>query len=146
MSLGGSVSLRSSDPFDHPLIDLGYLTHPFDLEAIREGARLVERFFSGPAWSDCVIGSLGPGPDDEDAFNEAVRSTISTTWHPVGTTAMGKKGKGEKGVLDSELKVKGVKGLRVVDAGSIPLIPAGHTQAPVYILAERAADIIKASW
>ena len=114
---GGSVSLASSDPFAHPVIDLGYLTHPFDLEAIREGARLLQRFFSGPAWTGYVLAPITPDPETP-AFDEFVRGRINTVFHPVGTTAMSKRGT-KAGVLDPDLKVKGVEGLRVVDAGSI---------------------------
>lgn len=159
---GGSVTLRSSNPFDTPKIDLGYLTHPFDLEAIREAARIIRRFFAGPAWSDYIAAPLALGPDDP-GFDEQVRNAISSTWHPVGGAAMSAKG-AKSGVLDPDLRVKGVKGLRVVDASAFvsgvimlpgfvlteapwqPLIPTGHTQAGVYILAERAADLIKDSW
>ncbi|TEB33980.1 aryl-alcohol oxidase [Coprinellus micaceus] len=140
----GTVALASSDPFARPLIDLGYLTHPFDLEAIREGARLLQRFFSSPAWAGYVLAPITPDPETP-AFDESIRAGISTTFHPTGTTAMSRRG-AKTGVLDPDLKVKGVKGLRVADAGSIPFIPTGHTQAAVYILAERAADLIKSSW
>ncbi|KAF6744686.1 aryl-alcohol oxidase [Ephemerocybe angulata] len=140
----GSVSLASTNPFDHPIIDLGYLTHPFDLEAIREGARILRRFFSGPAWADYIVGPASPEPSSPE-FDAAVKSTISTTFHYVGTTAMSKKG-AKTGVVDPDLKVKGVKGLRVVDAGVIPFIPTAHTMAPTYIIAERAADLIKSAW
>lgn len=112
--VGGSVTLRSSNPFDTPKIDLGYLTHPFDLEAVREGARIVRRFFAGPAWSDYLAAPLTIGPE-EPGFEEQVRDAISSTWHPVGTAAMSAKGS-KSGVLDPDLRVKGVKGLRVVDA------------------------------
>ncbi|KAJ3521273.1 hypothetical protein NMY22_g12382 [Coprinellus aureogranulatus] len=140
----GSVTLRSTNPYDTPKIDLGYLSHPFDLEAIREGARIIGRFFAGPAWSGYVTAPLTVGPDDP-GFDEQVRTLISSTWHPVGTAAMSAKG-AKSGVLDPDLRVKNVKGLRVVDASAFPLIPTGHTQAGVYILAERAADLIKNSW
>jgi choline dehydrogenase len=116
-STGGSVSLASSDPFTHPVIDLGYLTRPFDLKAIREGARLLQRFFSGPAWTGYVLAPITPDPETP-AFDEFVRGRITTVFHPTGTTAMSRRG-AKTGVLDPDLKVKGAKGLRVVDAGSI---------------------------
>ena len=115
--VGGSVKLASSDPFAHPLIDLGYLTHPFDLEAIREGARLLQRFFSAPAWAGYILAPITPNPETP-AFDESIRAGASTTFHPTGTTAMSRRG-AKTGVLDPDLKVKGVKGLRVADAGSI---------------------------
>ena len=110
------MTLRSTNPFEAPKIDLGYLSHPFDMQAIREGARILRRFFAGPAWSDYIAAPLTIGPD-EAGFEEQVRAAILSTWHPVGTAAMSARGAGS-GVLDPDLYVKGVRGLRVVDASA----------------------------
>ncbi|KAF9536329.1 hypothetical protein CPC08DRAFT_652173, partial [Agrocybe pediades] len=81
-----------------------------------------------------------------DAELEAfVRSTTSTLFHPVGTAAMSAKDAGY-GVVDPDLRVKGVDGLRIVDASVLPFLPAAHTQAAVYVFAERASDLIKVFW
>lgn len=110
---------------------------------------------------------MGPDPDvlSKEEFETKVRDSILTISHPVGTTAISPK-RSKHGVVDPELRVKGVRGLRVVDAGVIvsqvssnversftnitslaqPYVPSGHTQAPVYALAERAVDIIRESW
>ncbi|KAJ2935554.1 hypothetical protein H1R20_g1538, partial [Candolleomyces eurysporus] len=143
----GTVKIASNNPLDKPLIDLGYLTHPFDLLAIKEGARIAKRWCEGSAYEGYITGFLGPDPDTlpEKEFDNALRSGAQTWWHPVGTASISPKG-AKHGVLDPELKVKGVKGLRVVDASAIPYVPTAHTQAAVYVLAERASDIIKASW
>lgn len=126
-----------------------------DIAVLTEGFRLVKRFFSGPQWTSPSSSPTGPylyspsfpdpdtTPDAE--FEEFLRQTADTGLHGVGTATMG-SGDGQQGVVDPELRVKGVDGLRIVDASAIPRVPAGHLQVPVYILAERAADLIKASW
>ncbi|KAJ2935555.1 hypothetical protein H1R20_g1540, partial [Candolleomyces eurysporus] len=143
----GTVKIASNNPLDKPLVDLGYLTHPFDLLALKEGARITKRWFEGSAYEGFITGFLGPDPDTlpEREFNNALKAGAGTWWHPVGTASISPKG-AKHGVLDPELKVKGVKGLRVVDASAIPYVPTAHTQAAVYVLAERASDLIKASW
>ncbi|RXW18207.1 hypothetical protein EST38_g7641 [Candolleomyces aberdarensis] len=143
----GSVKIASNNPFDKPLIDLGYLTHPFDLLAFKEGARIAKRWYEGSAYEGYITGFLGPDPDTlpEKEFDDALKAGAGTWWHPVGTASISPKG-AKHGVLDPELKVKGLKGLRVVDASAIPYVPTAHTQAAVYVLAERASDLIKASW
>ncbi|KAF5310450.1 hypothetical protein D9611_012317 [Ephemerocybe angulata] len=143
----GTVKLRSNNPFDPPRIDLGYFNNPFDLEALREGARLAKQFFSAPSWSDYLAAPITADPDAADPapFEDNTRDFVLTTLHPVGTAAMSARGS-KAGVLDPDLRVKGVTGLRVADASSIPLIPTGHPQAAVYALAERAAVLIKSAW
>ncbi|KAJ3517331.1 hypothetical protein NMY22_g13988 [Coprinellus aureogranulatus] len=151
----GSVTLRSSDPFDDPIIDDANLQSPIDIAAFKEGFRLTQRFFSGPQWTSASATPAGPylvsplflDPDTtSDADFEAfLRQTVRTSLHGVGTASMSTRD-GDGGVVDPELRVKGVEGLRIVDASVIPRVPAGHTQVPVYVLAERAADLIKASW
>lgn len=120
-----------------------------------EGIRLVKRFFTGPQWTSpsstpsgpYLTSPLFPDPDTTPAaeFEAFLRQGVDTSLHGVGTAAMSKRN-GKGGVVDPELKVKGVEGLRVVDASVIPRVPAGHTQVPVYVLAERASDLIKAAW
>ena len=110
------MTLKSNNPFDHPKIDLGYLSHPFDIQAIREGARILRRFFAGPAWSDYIAAPLTIGPE-EAGFEDQVCTWILSAWHPVGTAAMSVRGS-KSGVLNPDLRLKGVKGLRVVDASA----------------------------
>ncbi|TEB19309.1 pyranose dehydrogenase [Coprinellus micaceus] len=143
----GSVKLRSSNPFDEPAIDLNLLSHPFDIAAFKEAARIMKRWQSGSAWDNYITGFVGPDPDklsDED-FQRIVRETAVTFLHPVGTARMSSKDS-KTGVVDGELRVKGADGIRIVDASVFPYIPCANTQAPVYILAERAADLIKEAW
>ncbi|EAU87899.2 aryl-alcohol oxidase [Coprinopsis cinerea okayama7 len=143
----GSVRLNSSNPFDNPLIDSGFLTHPYDIEAYKEGYRMIKRFYELPIWKDRITGPFTIDPDvlSDGEFERRVRDELASALHPVGTAAMS-SGRSRTGVVDPELRVKGVRGLRVVDASAIPYVPAAHTQAPVYILAERAVDIIRSAW
>ncbi|KAI0085566.1 aryl-alcohol-oxidase from pleurotus Eryingii [Irpex rosettiformis] len=144
----GSITIQSTNPFDAPVIDAGFFTSEFDVQTMRESIKSMRRFTSAPAWKDWIISEYG---DDfinaqTDAQIEAyARASAETINHASSTAAMGKTGSSGSGsgVLNSDLTVKGTVGLRVVDASAFPFIPAAHTQAPVYILAERAADLIK---
>ncbi|TEB27555.1 pyranose dehydrogenase [Coprinellus micaceus] len=140
----GSVKLRSIDPFDDPLIDLNFFSHPFDMDAIKEGIRTMKRFFTSPAWDGYITGFAGPDPDalSDEEFQNVIKANARTFWHQVGTARMSSKHSAE-GVVDAELNLKGAKGLKIVDASVFPYVPAAHTQAPVYILAERAVHLIR---
>ncbi|RXW22518.1 hypothetical protein EST38_g3333 [Candolleomyces aberdarensis] len=140
-------STFTSNPFDVPIIDLGLLTHPFDLAAIKEGIRIVKKFYSSAAWDGFITGFRGPDPDtlSNQEFEKTVRDSASTFLHPVGTASMSSKNS-KRGVVDHELKLKGATGIRIVDASVFPYVLTAHTQAAVYILAERAADLIRDAW
>ena len=110
---GGSIKLASNNPFDAPLIDPNYFSHPFDIEALAEGVRIAQRWYSGPVWDDQfkITGYFGPDPNNATALKD---STV--VWlHPVGTASMSAR----DGVVDKNLKVKGLDGLRIVDASVI---------------------------
>ncbi|KAI0640466.1 aryl-alcohol-oxidase from pleurotus Eryingii [Trametes meyenii] len=142
----GTVTLNSTDPFDPPVINPNFLSTPFDIAAMRRAIRSVQRFASAPAWRGFLT---GPAADfanvniSDDAQVDAwARAHTSTIWHPVGTARMGPYG--EMGsVVNPDLTVKGTRGLRIVDASVLPLIPAAHPQAALYAFAERMADLIK---
>ncbi|KAJ2931957.1 hypothetical protein H1R20_g5144, partial [Candolleomyces eurysporus] len=143
----GSVKLRSKNPFDNPLIDLGLLSHPFDMAALKEGIRILKKFYSSAAWDGYITGFRGPDPDNlsDEEFEKIIRDSAFTFLHPVGTASMSSK-KSKRGVVDHELKLKGATGIRIVDASVFPYVLTAHTQAAVYILAERAADLIRDAW
>ena len=116
-SLGGSVKLRSNNPFDAPLIDPALLASDFDKAVMREAVRSSLEYFSAPAWNDYVIlpvGGISSNSTDAelDGYNAVVTSTI---FHPVGTASMSPKN-AKDGVVNPDLTVKKVLGLRVVDA------------------------------
>ncbi|KAG6917147.1 hypothetical protein DXG01_003660 [Tephrocybe rancida] len=143
----GTITLNTSDPFDHPLIDPNFLNSEYDLFTLREAIKQSIHFLSAPAWKDYIVGpdfGLQDVTNDEE-FDNYIFNTTRPGLHGVGTASMSARG-AKHGVVDPDLRVKGASGLRVVDASVMPYVPSAHTQAPVYIIAERAADLIKASW
>ncbi|KAJ8516145.1 hypothetical protein ONZ45_g6499 [Pleurotus djamor] len=142
----GSLTLKSSNPWDDPIIDPGFLTSPLDVRLYREAYKAVRRFISAPAFDGYIIGPYGEaGASSDDEIDAYVRKYTTSVWHPVGTAAMSPVNS-NSGVVNPDLTVKGVSGLRVVDASIMPYIVAAHTQAAVYVIAERASDLIKTAW
>jgi choline dehydrogenase-like flavoprotein len=139
----GSVKAASSSIFDAPIADAGFLRNPLDVALLREGVKFTRTLAATEAISALQPFEVVPGADvtsdaDLDAF---VRQSSSTLFHPVGSCKMGPRLEG--GVVDNELRVYGVTGLRIVDASVVPMVPATHTMTTVYAVAERAADIIR---
>jgi choline dehydrogenase len=137
----GWVKLRSADPADSPRIQFNLLQTEDDRAAFRRFIRLTRTFLSTPPADTLFAGEIAPGGDvqsdrDIDAY---VRARIGTAMHPVGTCAMGT---GHDAVLDANLRVHGVQGLRVVDCSVMPTIVGGNTNAPAIMIAEKAADLI----
>ncbi|KAG6847921.1 hypothetical protein H0H93_004868, partial [Arthromyces matolae] len=143
----GNVTLQSSNPFDAPLIDAALLSSQYDRVALHEATKQALQFVEAPAWKDYIVsGDLGLQNVTTDAeLDQYILGVSTVSWHGVGTASMSPKG-AKYGVVDPDLRVKGASGLRVVDASVLPYVPAGHPQAAVYIVAERAADLIKAYW
>ncbi|EAU86932.2 aryl-alcohol oxidase [Coprinopsis cinerea okayama7 len=142
----GSVKLNSTNIYDSPLIDLGLMKSGFDWYGLREAVRASRRFFAAPAWQDYQLTLLPPfDTDNDEQLDEGIRDLVTGALHPVGSASMSPKG-AQWGVVDPDLRVKKVRGLRIVDASVMPYITSGHTQAPVYAIAERAADLIKQYW
>jgi choline dehydrogenase len=129
----GTIRLRSADPFDAPEIDPRYLSSPEDLQVIVRGIELARTIASMPAFDGLVGAELEPA---DAPVEESVRAKADTLYHPVGTCRMGTDG---LAVVDPELRVHGLKGLRVVDASVMPRVPRGHTHLPTLMIAERAA-------
>ncbi|KAJ7106768.1 aryl-alcohol oxidase-like protein [Mycena epipterygia] len=142
----GSVALSSSDPFAAPLIDPALLNNEFDALALTEGIQLAQKFVTAPVWR----GYLGAPTVDLAAMSPAevtatIRANAGPGFHIVGTSGMSPRG-AHYGVVDPDLRVKGVAGLRVIDASVLPIVPAAHTQAATYVVAERGADLVKQTW
>jgi len=137
----GSVTVRSADPSKPPHIDPGYLTEPSDLARLVAGVRQCQALFATSALRPHATRPMEPGPDETD-LEEFVRSQAETLYHPVGTCRMGED---DASVVDPELRVRGVDGLRVVDASVMPKIIRGHTHAPTIMIAEKGADLIRNS-
>ncbi|KZV75245.1 GMC oxidoreductase [Peniophora sp. CONT] len=142
----GSVALASASAFDAPLIDPGFLKTESDLLILTEAVKAAHRFTSSPAWSDYIIDSFGDSANttSDAAIADYIRNVAETFRHPLGTARMtGLNDTG--GVVSSDLLVKGVHGLRIVDASIFPKIFGSHMQAPLYAVAERAVDLVKAA-
>lgn len=146
----GFVRLRSANPHDSPAIDPRYLTHPDDVMTLVEAMKISLAIGISPPFKRLgskPLQTVMPGCEHyaylSDEYLACVaRSLTFTIYHPVGTCKMGAPWD-PTAVVDSELKVMGVKGLRVVDASIMPNIVSGNTNAPVIMIAERAADMIK---
>lgn len=143
----GTVHIRSSSASDKPIIDPRYLTHPLDLEIFARHVRWIETLVGTEPLASFIKpgGRRQPrlvdvGPDLSAAKN-FLRYTVRSGWHPVGTCVMLPRARG--GVVDERLIVYGTSNLRVVDASIMPLISRGNLQSLVYVVAEKAADMIK---
>ncbi len=134
----GSVRLRSADPLDAPEIDPAFLRDDADVAVLVEGVKLSRRIAGGRPLARWFEGERAPGGevDTDDGLAAWIRSNAHTIYHPVATCALGR-------VVDTELRVRGLDGLRVVDASVIPNIPRGHTHAATTMIAERASDLIR---
>jgi choline dehydrogenase-like flavoprotein len=138
----GNVHISSRNISDKPLINPNYLSHPYDLQAATNLAKFLRTIASSKPMSDIWTEEYEPGKavqTDEDWRKYALANTLSI-YHPIGTAALLPEKDG--GVVDPYLKVYGTKGLRVVDASIIPLLPSAHLQTLVYGIAEKAADMI----
>ncbi len=140
----GSVEIRSADLAAAPAIAPGYLSTPEDREVAIRALRVARHIVSQPALAPYQPQAWRPGPDcqSDEALAEAASRCATTIFHPVGTTRMGHADDPEA-VVDSQLRVRGIAGLRVVDAGVMPTIVSGNTNAPTLMIAERAAALIR---
>lgn len=137
----GTVKLASKDPNAAPLIDLGLFADDRDLELMLQGLKLARRVLNAPAFADYKGREFLPGSNvtDDTSLINFIRNNSGTTFHPVGTCAMGR---GPNHVVNPQLAVHDIEGLRVVDAAIMPSIIGGNTNAPTIMIAEKAADFI----
>jgi choline dehydrogenase len=140
----GEIRLRSNKPNVPAMIDPHYLEHPDDQKVMIDGVRRARKILAAPAFEKYQSWEVGPGPDTQtdEAILAFIRKNSETIYHPVGTCKMGDISD-VMTVVDSQLKVKGIKGLRVVDASVMPSLVGGNTNAPTIMIAERCADLIK---
>jgi choline dehydrogenase len=137
----GEVRLAAADPVAKPRIITNSLAEPEDLAALVTGVELARELANAEPLKSAAGREIYPGAavrDDADV-EDFVRRNLQLLYHPSGTCRMG----GTDAVLDPELRVRGIEGLRVVDASVFPIIPGGNTNAPTIMVAERAADLVK---
>jgi choline dehydrogenase len=140
----GRVWLRSDDPAAKPRIITNSLSEPEDVESLLAGMRLAREIAAQAPLADVVVKELKPGAsvaDDRSELEADLRRRLMLIYHPVGTARMSDTH--EQAVVDSQLRVHGLDGLRVIDASVMPLIPGGNTNAPTIMIAERGADLIR---
>jgi len=138
----GYLALKSRNPLDAPLLQPNYLSAEADRRAMRDGIRRTEEVFRQKAFDPYRGERLKPpvGVETDDALDAWIRKTAETLYHPVGTCKMGTD---ERAVVDPSMKVRGVEGLRVVDASIMPTLVGANTNAPTIMIAEKAADMIR---
>lgn len=138
----GHVHLLSADPHQHPEIRFNYLAHEADREGFRRCVRLTREIVGQPAMDRYRAEELAPGPDvrTNDEIDDFVRQNMESTMHPCGTCRMGED---DMAVVDSELRVRGLTGLRVIDSSVFPTEPNGNLNAPTIMVAERASDLVR---
>ncbi|AZD29075.1 GMC family oxidoreductase [Pseudomonas chlororaphis] len=140
----GRVEIRSADPQAAPLIQPNYLSHPQDLRVAADAIRLTRRIVTAPALQAFKPTEYLPGAElqSEEQLHEAAARIGTTIFHPVGTCRMGQ---GAEAVVDAELRVHGIPGLRIADASIMPYITSGNTCSPTLMIAEKAAELILAT-
>jgi fatty acid photodecarboxylase len=142
----GKVSLASKDPLKKPRIECRYLSEEADLKTLRSGLRLARELVRQPAFSDVLGPEVYPGAavQSDEALDAYIRESLHTANALVGTCKMG-RAEDRDAVVDPTLRVIGTQNLRVVDASVMPTIPGGQTGASTTMVAERAADLIRAA-
>lgn len=137
----GSVGLHSRDPLAAPRIDPGFFQDPRDLEQMVEGFKLTRRLMQAPALASFITEDLFTADvRTDDDIRAVLRARTDTVYHPIGTCRMGSD---DLAVVDASLLVRGLQGLRIVDASVMPTLIGGNTNAPTIMIAERAVDMIR---
>lgn len=141
----GHVRLKSPDPNSHPAIALNYLSTDADRKVAVDGMRFTRRIMAARALAKYQPQEWKPGlaVADDDALVRAAGDLGTTIFHPIGTCKMGRD---PGAVVDDQLRVHGIQGLRVVDASVMPLITSGNTNAPTTMIAEKGAEMVRATW
>lgn len=137
----GSVHIKSADPLENPAIEVNYLSDPADIATYRRAVKIVRSIASQPSLQPFIKRETRPGPEvtNEQELIEYIRSTGQTAWHAIGTCMMGAN---DSDVTDSRLRVRGVQNLRVVDISVMPSLVSPNTNAPAFLIGEKASDMI----
>jgi choline dehydrogenase len=137
----GLVEIKSPNPQDAPAIRPNFLERESDVATMVAGMRLLRKFADAPPLARWIKGERDPGPAcaTDTQLTDFLRAKGSTVFHPVGTCKMGTDA---AAVVDPSLRVRGLQGLRVVDASVMPVVTSGNTNAPVIMIAEKASDAI----
>ena len=140
----GRLGLRSKDASDAPKFYSDVLAHEDDMDTLRRGVRLARKMYDQPELKDIIAQEVWPGPDisskaGSNRLDDAIRAQARTIFHPAGTCRMGPM---PSAVVDLELRVNGIDGLRVADCSVMPALVSGNTNAPTMMIADRAADFI----
>jgi len=138
----GHIELASSNPKDYPKIFANYIDHEMDMIVMREGMKWIRRVFATQPLADYVVEEFSPSADvqTDDEWDAYIRATANTVYHPVGTCKMGSD---KMAVVDPDLRVHGVDGLRVIDASVMPAITSSNTNGPTIMIAEKGSEIIQ---
>jgi len=139
----GEVRLKSADPDDKPVIDHRLQGDPSDVAKLVKGLKIVEQACAAPALASIITGTISPDPlpQSDEEWEAHVRASGGIGYHSVGTCRMGPDGD-PLAVLDPQLRVRGIAGLRVIDASAMPEPVSANTNAPTIMIAEKGADMI----
>jgi len=137
----GSIHVSSKSPNKAPAIRFNFLSAQLDREVTLEAMRITRRIMTAPSMRDVATDEIAPGIniDSDDELLDWVRNNAETTYHPVGTCKMGRD---PMAVVDDELRVHGMQGLRVADASIMPTLTSGNTNAPSIMIGEKASRMI----
>jgi choline dehydrogenase len=137
------VHIKSREASDPPRIHANYLSSEYDVHTLVGALKMIRTIAAQPGLARHIVRETRPGPEavSDDDLLEHIRKTGQTSYHPIGTCRMGSD---DASVVDLQLRVRGIEGLRVVDASVMPSLPTGNTNAPTIMIAERAADLVRA--
>jgi choline dehydrogenase len=137
----GHIHITSSDPRSPPAINFNFLSSPIDAQLTARAVRIARAIMTAPSLGDLRITEIAPGASQttDDEILDWVRRAAETTYHPVGTCKMGSDA---MAVVDAQLRVHGIAGLRVADASIMPTLTSGNTNAPSIMIGEKAADMV----
>jgi choline dehydrogenase len=137
----GSIHVNSADPRRPPAISFNFLSSSLDADVTVRAVRIARAIMTAPAMAHLQVSELAPGAEQssDDAILNWVIKAAETTYHPVGTCKMGSD---PMAVVDAQLRVHGVAGLRIADASIMPTLTSGNTNAPSIMIGEKAADMV----